>query len=63
MNKYPNPTPRMVFGTAAAIFLITLTTLHPKWLILPVSVAILFAVIYAICWVVQTIVDNEWPGL
>lgn len=59
--KYPSPTPRMIFGTAAAIFLITLTTLYPKWLIVPVIAAVLFVVIYVIFAVMQAVIDNEWP--
>lgn len=58
--KFPNPTPRMVFGAAAAIFLTTLTLLVPKWLILPATALAMFGLFYGVFCVTQMIIDDDW---
>jgi hypothetical protein len=60
-NEFPNLTPRMVFSAAALIFLITLTILFPMWLIAVAFAMVIFSTAFAVCWVMQAVVDNEWP--
>lgn len=58
--KFPNPTPRMVFGAAAIIFFIVLTMLVPKWLIVLAAALAWCGVVFCVIWAAHRLQDNEW---
>lgn len=60
INKFPNPTPRMVFSAAAIIFFTVLTMLVPMWLFIPLFVAGIFCIAFGICYVWHVLDYNEW---